>query len=83
MYNCGVPFSKSQKLEQTATPLYPGELRQMHGLEEAARFMRNGKYRKVVDADGDECYVKTTQKQVTTKERETAVEASRTIDEHI
>ena len=38
--------------------MYIGELEQIHGYEEAHRFIEKGKYRETVDDDGDICYEK-------------------------
>ena len=41
--------------------LYWGELVTQHGWDEACKFVESGKFKKVLDKDGDECYVKTTE----------------------
>eukprot|EP00974_Lingulodinium_polyedra_P014257 1380820-Lingulodinium_polyedra.AAC.1 len=40
--------------------LYMGELEQLHGVEEAHRFVAQKKYKLCYDSDGDECYEKVT-----------------------
>ena len=38
--------------------MYYGELCQAHGKDEADEFIKKGKFVKIEDSDGDECYVK-------------------------
>ena len=47
----------------TAKPLYRGELEQLHGKAEAARFIREGKWRSKKDRDGDTVYFKVSAEQ--------------------
>ena len=75
-------FAKSEEREKAFIPLYPGELRQIHGAQEAAGFIAKGKYKKTLDNDGDICYIKTQEKFVQRKKRETEVEADRSIIDH-
>ena len=68
--------SKTQSLSKKK--FYRGELEMLHGKQEAAIFIRTGKFKRAVDEAGDEVFVKVTESEVVEKQRKQTISASRT-----
>ena len=58
-------------------PMYRGELEQIHGKAEIAKFIRQGKWREGKDKDGDIVYYKVSREEETMKSRSQTVRGDR------
>ena len=60
-------ITQSRSLSKTVKPLYRGELEQIHGKAEAARFIRQGKWKAAKDDQGDEVFYKVSAEKTQTR----------------
>ena len=72
-------IKKEKKIGTKSVPMYFGELERKHGWEEATAFIAKGKYRKIVDAQGDAQYIKTQQYYVDEAAHSTTVSVERSL----
>ena len=76
--SCQEEISKMTERKASIKPLYRGELEQLHGKAEAARFIRAGKWREGRDKDGDRIYFKVQGEQTQAKRHAQSITGTRT-----